>query len=207
MARTARLQSLSGIYHIIIRGINKQDIFLDNIDKRKFLKELEKNKKIYEYDLLAYCLMDNHVHLLLNDNNCKLSKLMQSLTISYVSYFNKKYERVGHLFQNRFVSKCVNDERYLLVVQKYIHQNPEIAGIDKTNKYKWSSYNEYVTKPKICDTKFILDIFGSDAGLSFENYTLDNSKRNVKIINEIEAKNNINDNEAIEIIKENLRYR
>lgn len=204
MARTARVRCESRIYHVIIRGINKQDIFLDSIDKRKFLKELEKNKNTYKYDIFAYCLMDNHVHLLLKDNEEKLDKIMQSITISYVSYFNKKYDRVGHLFQNRFISKCINDEKYLLTVQKYIHQNPQIAGIEKANKYMWSSYREYMLKPKLCTTDFILKVLEGYEGKSFAEYTLDISNYNAKIYNELEGKNKLNDSDAIIVIKEEL---
>lgn len=154
MARKARERGLTGTYHCIIRGIDKQDIFLDNQDRRKFLKEIVNTKKQHEYKLYAYCLMDNHVHLMIEDTKNNLDKIMQSITIRYSLYFNKKYERVGHLFQNRYLSKVVDNERYLLVLQRYIHQNPP-----NMQTYRWSSFGEYVYEPNMVDVDYILNKF------------------------------------------------
>lgn len=207
MARVSRILSNSGIYHIIIRGVDRQDIFLDDIDRKKFLKELKNGMDEYKYEVYAYCLMNNHIHLLIKDNEGKISKMIQSISIKYVSYFNKKYERAGHLFQNRFVSKCIETEGSLLRVQKYIHQNPQIAGIAKTDKYVWSSYKEYVTKPVICNTSVILSVWGDKDLNGFAEYTLDVSRYNLKEYSEIEDIHKINDDEAVRIIKYEMRDR
>ena len=98
MPRIARMYSELKVYHIIIRGIDKQDIFLDTYDKDKFLKIIDDTKEKYNYEVYAYCLMDNHVHLIIYDKDEMISKIMQSIEIRYVSYFNVKYDRVGHLF-------------------------------------------------------------------------------------------------------------
>lgn len=161
MPRTTRAKSSTKVYHIILRGNAKQDIFLDKQDYSKFMKEICNTKEKYQYELYAYCLMTNHVHLILYDKNENLSKALQSLTISYSSYWNKKYERVGHLFQNRFLSKNVESGEYLKNLCCYIHQNPQKSGIAKMEEYQWSSYQEYVKESKIINEKQILLLFNN----------------------------------------------
>ena len=136
-------KSYTGVYHVILRGINQQEIFYDNTDRRKFLKCIKETKEKYYYDLYAYVLMHNHVHLVIMDKEDKLSKVIQSLAISYALYFNKKYNRIGHVFYNRFKSKYVENLPYLLNIIRYIHFNPEKSGICQYSKYYWSSYHEY----------------------------------------------------------------
>ncbi len=162
MPRVARQKSYTDVYHIILRGINKQDIFFDDIDRWKFLKELKRAKEKYEFEIYAYCLMDNHVHIMIKDKQKQINKIMQSITISYVFYFNKRHERVGHLFSNRYNSRVVETEYYLLNLQRYIHQNPEKAGIEKTNRYKWSSYSDYINGSDFVETEFILNMLSKN---------------------------------------------
>lgn len=161
MSRMARQKSTTKVYHVILRGNAKQDIFLDKQDYGKFIKEICKTKEKYQYELYAYCLMTNHVHLILYDKNENLSKALQSLTVSYSSYWNKKYERVGHLFQNRFLSKSVETGEYLRNLCRYIHQNPQKGGIARLEEYQWSSYQEYVKTNKIINKKQILMLFNN----------------------------------------------
>lgn len=161
MPRTARVKSSTKVYHIILRGNAKQDIFLDKQDYSKFMKEIYNTKEKYLYELYVYCLMTNHVHLILYDKNENFSKALQSLTISYSSYWNKKYERVGHLFQNRFLSKNVESGEYLKNLCRYIHQNPQKSGIAEMEEYQWSSYQEYRKENKIINKKPILALFHS----------------------------------------------
>lgn len=163
MPRKPRIYSNNTkVYHVMSRGIDKQNIFLDESDKIKFLSELKGTKEKYEYEIYTYCLMDNHVHLVIYDKEENLSTAMHSLSIRYSLYFNKKYDRVGHLFQNRFLSKNIEDREYLLQVCRYIHQNPEKAGIAKTEEYRWSSYKEYIQNPQITNTNLILSLFSSE---------------------------------------------
>lgn len=154
-----RKLSSTKVYHIILRGNNKQDIFLDEQDYKKFIIELRKTKEKYFYELYAYCIMTNHVHLVVFDRKDYISKIIQSLTISYSSYFSKKYDKTGHLFQNRFLSKEIETSEYLKRVCRYIHQNPAKAKIAKLDEYKWSSFNEYIYGGKIVSTKMILSLF------------------------------------------------
>lgn len=170
MPRSARQTSNTKVYHIIIRGNDKQDIFYDEKDYEKFEKEVVKSKEKYRCEIYAYCVMNNHVHLVIFDKENKISKIIQSITIAYSSYFSKKYEKVGHLFQNRFLSKNIETREYLLEVVRYIHQNPSKAKIANINKYKWSSYQEYIYNQKIINSKLILSIFGSTKQEAINNF-------------------------------------
>lgn len=174
MPRIARDYSKIKVYHIIIRGIDKQDIFFDEDDKHKFIDIVKGTKEKYNYEIYFYCLMNNHIHLVIYDKEEQLSKIMQSIEVSYAIFFNKKYERVGHLFQNRFLSKKVEDIEYLKMLCRYIHQNPLKAGIAKTEEYKWSSYNEYIGKSKIVNTKILLSIFSIKEFIEFHNIESNN---------------------------------
>lgn len=157
MPRKPRRQSVSGIYHIILRGINKQSIFSDEEDNQKFLQVLSECKQISGFKLYAYCLMGNHVHLLMKEEQEPIRLIFKRIGTRYVFWFNSKYNRVGHLFQDRFRSEAVEDERYFWAVLRYIHTNPEKAGICATpEQYRWSSYNAYSKSDHITDTDFVL---------------------------------------------------
>ncbi|MFZ5945649.1 MAG: transposase [Bacillota bacterium] len=166
MARIRRQISRTGFYHIMMRGNEKKDIFLDDEDRKKILWIISDKKKEEGFQLYAYCLMDNHVHLLLKTEN--ISKVMKRINTSYVYYFNKKYNRVGHLFQDRYKSETIDDERHLLAVIRYIHNNPYEAGIvGNILEYPWSSYADYFgkrnDKPKgLVDTEEILAQFSQE---------------------------------------------
>lgn len=162
MPRIARDYNKLKVYHTIIRGIDKQDIFYSEKDRVKFIEIIKVSKEKYNYELYAYCLMDNHVHLVIYDKNEEISKIMQSIQVRYVMYFNRKYDRIGHLFQNRFFSKKVEDRQYLKNLCRYIHQNPLKAGIAKTEEYKWSSYKSYIRFNKLIDTRLLLLTFSDD---------------------------------------------
>ena len=170
MPRIARKISNTKVYHIILRGNDKQDIFFDEQDYIKFIKELIKVKEKYQCEYYAYCLMSNHVHMVIYDKQNMISKIIQSIAIAYSSYFSKKYEKVGHLFQNRFLSKNIESREYLLEVVRYIHQNPLKAKITNTDKYRWSSYQEYIRKEIIINPKQVLSIFGNTKQDSIENF-------------------------------------
>ena len=170
MPRQARKKSESGIYHIMRRGINGQVIFEDGQDKDKFLECLKNYKAISGYKLFAYCLMSNHIHLLIKVEKEDLNLIMKRIGASYVYWYNWKYKRRGHLFQDRFKSEPVEDDSYFLTVLRYIHQNPIKGGICKSvDGYKYSSYNEYVNKTKIVDTEFCLGIISEEQFVEFNN--------------------------------------
>ena len=197
--RAQRTKSNTNVYHVIIRGINRQDIFLDNQDFRKFLKEVKRTKELYKYEVYAYALMPNHVHLIIHDITENLSTIMQSLNVSYSYYFNQKYERVGHLFENRFKSKNIEEESYLKNVVRYIHKNPESAGL--TEHYPWVSYQEYVqNKEGITDKNFVMNLFNDDIS-NFKIFHT-NYNKNHDLGNSYELISKIEDEEAIKLMKE-----
>ncbi len=204
MPRTSRKISDSGIYHIIVRGINKQDIFYDKQDYMKFLSEVKSTKEKYNYEIYAYCLMPNHVHMEIMDKDLSLEFIMRTLMVAYASYFNKKYERTGHVFQDRYLSKEVETKEYVLDLQRYIHQNPEKAGICGKEEYQWSSYKEYMCcKSNIVDTYYIMQLFGMNLQ-EFKRYN-DNDVYMTKKIYEFEMTRKITDEKARFIIQEELK--
>lgn len=162
-------KSYTNVYHVILRSINQQEIFYDSTDRNKFIKTIKETKEKYDYELYAYVLMDNHVHLLIMDKEQKLSKIVQSLAISYALYFNKKYNRIGHVFYNRFKSKSIKNLSSLLRVARYIHFNPEKAGVCEFSKYYWSSYHEYFGFPSITDCSQMLKLVEMDTKI-FEEF-------------------------------------
>jgi len=173
MTRTARKTSNTGIYHIIARGINKQQLFKDDYDNEKYLEILKECKDTSEFELYAYCLMGNHVHLLIKTGKEDLELIFKRIGVRYAAWHNWKYERVGHLFQDRFKSEPVEDDKYFLTVLRYIHQNPKKDGFcAQLDEYSWSSYPEYVRKRKIVDTAFALSI--TELGELIEFHSLNN---------------------------------
>lgn len=157
MARLARAKSKSGIYHVIVRGINRQNIFQDDEDKGVFLDRLAHYKNECGIMIYAYCLMSNHVHLLVQETEKPLNEFMKKVGTSYSYRYNVKYDRVGHLFQDRYKSEPVDDDAYFLTVFRYIHQNPQKAGLES---FGWTSYQSYAGKNTgIIDTDFALLLF------------------------------------------------
>ena len=143
MPRAARRKSETGIYHVMLRGIGKQNIFEDDLDKKKFITILSECKEKSQFSLYAYCLMNNHVHLLLKTQGEPLEIIFKRIGSNYVYWYNTRYERVGHLFQDRFKSEPVEDELYLKTVIRYIHYNPVKGGFSKDLHYPYSSFTAY----------------------------------------------------------------
>ncbi len=179
MPRAARRKSESNIYHVMIRGINKQNIFADDGDNEKFIDVLDKYRKKIEYEIYAYCLMGNHIHLLIKEGKEDLSNTMKRIGTSYVYWYNWQYSRKGHLFQDRYKSEPVEDDAYFLTVLRYIHQNPVKAGLtNNIESYKWSSYKEYITKAKIANVDFALAMFDEDKDEAIRRFRRFNMESN-----------------------------
>src|SRR3990167_4593128 len=145
MPRGPRIAFENAFYHVFNRGLDKQKIFLEDEDYKKFLQRLAelKTKNQFDHAIYAYVLLPNHFHLLVQTKKTPLAKIMSSLLTSYSMYFNKKYQRVGILFQNRFKSKLCDKESYFLGASRYIHLNPLEANLaNKLEDYLWSSYQE-----------------------------------------------------------------
>lgn len=168
MPRQARKHSESGIYHVMLRGINQQQIFEDTEDCDKFIQILHECKAVSEFKLFAYCLMNNHIHLLIRPETEPIEQVFKRIGARYVYWFNVKYQRAGHLFQDRFKSEPVENDAYFLMVLRYIHQNPTKAGICRNiEDYKYSSYQEYIAKSWVVDTNFVFDMISKT---EFERY-------------------------------------
>ena len=154
------MRSEGDVYHVVARGTGRQLIFEDESDRRLFLSLLSKGLSDYDAVLYAWCLMGNHVHLLIRAPIERLSQLMKMVLGTYARRFNEKTARVGHLFQSRYGSEPITDDEYLLTVIRYIHENPRKAGLASTEAYPWSSYGEYIGSAWLCDTDFPLSVFG-----------------------------------------------
>lgn len=175
MPRGARKKSDTSVYHAMLRGINQQRIFEEDEDCTMFLKVLGECKKVSGFELFAYCLMGNHVHLLIKVQNEDLNTIFKRIGARYVYWFNWKYRRSGHLFQDRFKSEPVINDKQLLTVLRYIHRNPIKANLCGTvGAYRWSSYNEYIGKTGVADTGvadtgFVLSMTGKEEFVRYNN--------------------------------------
>ena len=170
MPRQARKKSKTGIYHIMLRGVNQQQIFEDQEDCDKFLQVLKECREICGFGLYAYCLMGNHIHLLMQEVNTPIESCMKRIATRFVYWYNIKYQRTGHLFQDRFKSEPVEDDAYFLTVLRYIHQNPVKAGLcNKVEEYRNSSFNEFFKDCGMTDNSFVFELISKKDFGSFNN--------------------------------------
>ena len=140
MPRQPRQLADSGIHHVMLRGVNRQDVFLDEDDRRCFLQCLDAAKELSGCSVLAYCLMTNHVHLVIQVRSEPIGQVIKRLGVRYVYWHNLKHNRVGHLFQDRFKSRPVDDDSYLVTLLRYVWNNPVKAGlVSHPEHYRWSS--------------------------------------------------------------------
>ena len=163
--RKAREKASSGVYHVIIRGVNKQQIFECEQDYKYFLKVFNKTADDAGMAVYAYCLMGNHVHLLVKEVSEPLGETVKRFTSAYVFYYNHRYERVGHLFQERFLSQPVNDWGYFTTLLRYIHLNPVKANlVSDARDYPWCSWPEYTGRIRngLCHTRSVLSRISLD---------------------------------------------
>ncbi len=174
MPRSARKLSESNIYHVMLRGINRQNIFEESKDYVKMLRLLKDYQQVCGYSLYAYCLMSNHMHLLLQPGNEPLEKIFRRLGASYVYWFNTKYGRSGPLFQDRYKSEPVKNDESFLTVIRYIHMIPVKAGqCQSPADYAYSSFSDYFTNEMI-DSEPVL----SQMELGEETFLLFHTEQN-----------------------------
>lgn len=161
----------NGVYHVYNRGHNKQQIFLSYKDYLRYLKRLSEYREKHPVTILAYCLMPNHIHLLVRqDSEIEIAHFIHRLHTAYTMYFNKKYERVGSVFQGRFKAKAIEPEASLLQVTRYIHINPlELLRAQgpalKLESYEWSSYATYIghRTDTFVDPSVVLNLMGKNS--------------------------------------------
>lgn len=182
--------SPTGYYHVVMRGVNRQNIFFDDQDRKCFLELLHKYQNQTKTKIVAYCLMNNHVHILLYSE--ELADFVKKVSASFVFRINKKYDRIGHLFQARYISKIIDKESYLLTATRYILRNPQRAGICSAEDYPWSSFSSLDGKG-FCDIHLISTLAGGmEALVQFicteseddeENITTGESIDDSKVVN------------------------
>jgi REP element-mobilizing transposase RayT/ribosomal protein S13 len=173
MARPLRIEYPGAVYHVICRGNNRQAIFRDDQDRKRYLEKLSLYCQEKKVDLMAYCLLSNHVHVLLETPEGNLSKMMQALQTSYTLHFNRRHGRTGHVFEQRYKAMLVDKDNYLLQVSRYIHLNPVEAKLaERPQDYRWSSYGSYLKGKGIAGSKAesVLDYFTGSKSRRVEQY-------------------------------------
>ena len=167
MSRQIRQRSVTDIYHVIQRGINRMLIFLEDDDRLMFINLL-KLQTCESFQVYCYCLMDNHIHLIVKSD--RLSIHIHRISTIYAIWFNHKYERQGYLFQDRFKSEVIENQDYLLRCFRYVLQNPLKAGVCcKISEFRWSSYHVYFNETdSFISTEFLSLFF--DCKNDFQNY-------------------------------------
>ena len=188
MPRFPRKHIKTSFFHVITQGINKSYIFDKSEDMKYYIKLIYKLSKEHEIEIIAYCIMNNHAHMLIKTKKSdELSKYMQRLNCTYARYYNKKYDRVGYVFRDRYKSEGIYDEQHLYNCIKYIYDNPVKAGIcSKAKDYPYSNYKIITKEIK-------------------ENYTFMDIDNDSKICKEL-IQNFLNENDMdINDLKKNKR--
>jgi len=175
MARKPRIEYPGAFFHIIVRGNNRENVFRDGADYVHYLEKFFYLCQEGDITVYAYCLMPNHIHLLLEIGKGSLSKVLQRFHTWYTQYFNRRYDRVGHLFQGRYKAIVCNKDAYLLELVRYIHLNPVRAGlVDSPEDYAWSSHRIFlgIDKSEAIDPSFVLKQFSDDLSAAIRSYEL-----------------------------------
>lgn len=192
MARTQRKISATQVYHAVWRGNNKKQIFFDDQDYQQFFDFLREKKQKYKFSLYAWCLMPNHVHLLLKEGPDPLESIFRGLGASFVYWYNQKYRRFGHLFQGRYQTEPVEDLSYFLNVVRYIHVNPVKGHIcTLPEEYPYSSYRKIINDERYKKENLIFQTISRDEFIRFhqekvEDICLDIEESEKKIITDDE---------------------
>ncbi len=173
MPRPLRLEAEGAIYHVIARGNERKLIFRDDDDRREYLDRLIRCRERFGLGVLAYCLMGNHLHLAVERGATKLSRVMLALQSAYTQWFNRRHDRVGHLFQGRYKAFVIEKDRYLLALVRYIHRNPVEAGLARRPQdYPWSSdrYYRRGQAPEWLDVDDVLPLLGQSRRVAVARY-------------------------------------
>lgn len=162
MPRIARKYLESSFFHVIMQGIKKEFVFRKDEYKERYLQLIYKYKNEYNVEIIAYCIMDNHAHLLIYSEKIeRLANFMHRINSIYAQHYNRKEERVGYVFRNRYVSEEITNEQYLIRCINYIHTNPVKAGIvNECKEYKYSTYNNYINNKSNIKNKKVEEMLG-----------------------------------------------
>jgi putative transposase len=164
MARKERIHIPGALYHVLLRGNDRREIFGDDKDRFRFYGILNLASQPYPFKIHAFCLMTNHIHLEIQVSDIPMSKIIQSVAQRYTQWFNWRHHKVGHLFQGRYKAIMIDADEYLLELAAYIHLNPVRAHmVDRPEKYRWSSHRAFLGKETLpwLETGFILSLFSS----------------------------------------------
>lgn len=207
MPRKPREECESQMYHVVQRGVGQQIIFEDDEDRRFFLELLRKHLcDGSPSSLLAWCLMSNHTHLLIHRELPALSKAMKLIGVSYARYFNDRYDRAGHLFQDRFASEPIKDDSQLIAAIRYIHNNPVKASAAKIGDYEWSSYSDCLgeRRENLIDRDYVIGLFGSREAFVESHRTDDEGERHLDIQTERRRAFRLTESEALDVAEDVL---
>ena len=188
MPRLARRDLETNFFHIIVQGINREYIFERYEYIEKYLYLLKLNNDIKKFKILAYCIMNNHAHILVyTEDIVKMSKAMQKTNTSYAKFYNNQTKRVGYVFRDRYFTQPIFNERQLFHCISYIHYNPVKAGlVIKVNQYKYSTYNDYVKKQGIIDNEVLKLTYGQGKDYLEMFYKMHENIDNIEDIKEFE---------------------
>lgn len=150
MARKQRIHFPGALYHVILRGNTQQDVFFEDCDRYRFFLLLQEGSEKFGYRIHAYCLMTNHIHLVVQVGETPLSRIMQSLSLRYTTWINRRMNRSGHLFQGRYKAVLVDADSYLVELVAYIHLNPLRAGMAADpGDFAWCSHGAYLGREAV----------------------------------------------------------
>lgn len=207
MPRTSRIKSNDSIYHVMIRSVGDIKLYKDKQDKNKYLELIKRYQIKFGFKVYAYCLMDNHGHLLIDSNGADISKFMHGINQCYAQFFNRRHNRNGHVFGDRFKSKIVSDDRYLITLSGYIHNNPKDVKKYKDNpqKYPYSSLSIYLgiseDRYDILEENYVLELFDKILNNSRKQYlSLINRNEDIDIKNSVEFKDQKTDYRSERVI-------
>ena len=216
MSRKPRIHYKGAFYHVIVRGNNHAYIFNNRENKEEYKKIVSKYKKKYRFKLYAYCMMDNHVHMLIEVSDVPLSKIMQGIQQVFTQRYNRRNKSTGHVFEQRYKSYLCNRDEYLFQLIRYVHQNPVRSKLNDGIDYEWSSHKEYIGNSELADVDFPLSMFSDKKNKAIKRYldfigeletkeikSMDfQEDKTLEITQNIEKKHKIAKEELIGIIEE-----
>lgn len=205
MARKTRVHYEGALYHVICKGNNGDEIFKTKEDKKKYIDTIMRYKERYDFRLYSYCIMSNHVHMVIEVGRVPLSKIMQGIQQVFTVHYNKEHSRTGHVFEQRYKAILCDSDKYLLPLIKYVHQNPIRNQLKEGFNYEWSSYKSYLNyNSDFVDIKFPLSFYGNKTRVQIKNYLKDMNiqDEDLKLFESERLSGDIDKSNSIKEIKE-----